>query len=376
LTGAGKVAATRDDIDVANLPTLVKPQDMFDDLVSRFPEIAEFAAEVKRPLRVATMCSGTEAPLLALEMVSQALQTQHDGLSLEVEHIFSCEIEPWKQAYIERNFGPPILFRDIRELGSEEATTAYGARVKVPGEIDILIAGTSCVDNSALNPTKIKRTEFGDEMVARKKAEQLRKMDMQTLSNSKMGESGQTFFGMMSWVQKHKPTVVILENVVNALWELMRQQFILEGYHAEFVRLDTKHYYIPHTRTRTYLFAVLKSDAVHTETAKKWVTKVKEMARPSTDSLEQFLLPADDPRIMKIREDMEADLRMKSRSRVDWEKCAQRHKHERESRLIGSQRPVTNWEEGGTCRIPDFGWQEWAKVFSFSRFLALRKLLF
>jgi len=46
------------------------------------------------------------------------------GAKLCVDHVFSCEIEPFKQAYIERNFAPPILFRDIRELDSEQATTA------------------------------------------------------------------------------------------------------------------------------------------------------------------------------------------------------------------------------------------------------------
>ena len=39
---------------------------------------------------------------------------------VQVEHVFSCEIEPFKQGYIERNFAPPILFRDIRELGGEK----------------------------------------------------------------------------------------------------------------------------------------------------------------------------------------------------------------------------------------------------------------
>ena len=36
------------------------------------------------------------------------------------------------QAYIERNFQPPILFRDVRELGGVKATTAYGAQVGRP----------------------------------------------------------------------------------------------------------------------------------------------------------------------------------------------------------------------------------------------------
>ena len=38
------------------------------------------------------------------------------GLKLDYEHVFSAEIVPYKQAYIERNFSPPLIFRDIREL--------------------------------------------------------------------------------------------------------------------------------------------------------------------------------------------------------------------------------------------------------------------
>jgi hypothetical protein len=66
------------------------------------------------------MCSGTESPLLALELIQKSIMEQH-GLVLEIEHVFSCEIEPFKQAYIERNFHPPLLFRDVCELGDEEA---------------------------------------------------------------------------------------------------------------------------------------------------------------------------------------------------------------------------------------------------------------
>ena len=88
-----------------------------------------------------------------------------------MEHVFSCEIEPFKQAYIERNFHPPLLFRDIRELGQDQAYTAYGALHPVPHDnIDLLVAGTSCVDYSNLNNAK-------------------KEMEQQ-------GESGSTFFGV------------------------------------------------------------------------------------------------------------------------------------------------------------------------------------
>jgi len=69
-------------------------------------------------------------------MIAKAIKAQH-GVKLELDHVFSCEIEPFKQAYIERNFSPPILFRDVTELGRKKAHTAYGSLVKVPGDVDV-----------------------------------------------------------------------------------------------------------------------------------------------------------------------------------------------------------------------------------------------
>lgn len=168
----------------ADLSILVEPQQMFDDMISE--KLTNSGSDLKilapllkhrRKIRVATMCSGTESPILALDMLQKSIQEfalvnkidyekKHninvcsDGQTnvLELEHVFSCEIEPYKQAYIERNFSPPILFRDIRELGNDQAYTAYGALHDVPnkpGDVDILIAGTSCVDYSNLNTKKV-----------------------------------------------------------------------------------------------------------------------------------------------------------------------------------------------------------------------------
>lgn len=79
------------------LPPLFEIEDIFGDLTSK---AVEFGLEkvVKglgsRPVRVATMCSRTESPLLALEMISDCLSKS--DLRLEVEHLFSAEIVPFK----------------------------------------------------------------------------------------------------------------------------------------------------------------------------------------------------------------------------------------------------------------------------------------
>jgi hypothetical protein len=111
--------------DASDLPPLVDVKDMFADLVHNIPQIKQVAEHVQgRKLRVATMCSGTESPLLAMGLMFKAVEKEY-GIKLEFEHVFSCEIEPFKQAYIERNFSPPILFRDVCELGEDEAYVCY-----------------------------------------------------------------------------------------------------------------------------------------------------------------------------------------------------------------------------------------------------------
>jgi hypothetical protein len=107
--------------DTSDLPPIHEVPAMFADLINRIPQIKDVAEHIRgRKLRVATMCSGTESPLLALDLICKAVEDQY-GVPLDVEHVFSCEIEPFKQAYIERNFHPPILFRDVCELGETHA---------------------------------------------------------------------------------------------------------------------------------------------------------------------------------------------------------------------------------------------------------------
>jgi hypothetical protein len=120
-TKSGKSGAP----DTSDFPPINDIPSMFADLVSHIPQIKGVVEHVKgRKLRVATMCSGTESPLLALHLIRRSITQQH-SIDLEVEHVFSCEIEPFKQAYIERNFHPPILFRDVCELGDAEAYVVF-----------------------------------------------------------------------------------------------------------------------------------------------------------------------------------------------------------------------------------------------------------
>ncbi|KAK5108310.1 hypothetical protein LTR16_006081, partial [Cryomyces antarcticus] len=106
---------TKRTIDLT-LPPMSDIEEIFENITSKALEsgFRGFVEQLEaRPLRVATMCSGTESPLLALQLVAQSLSRMNES-TFDIDHLFSAEIVLFKQAYIERNFQPPIIFRDIR----------------------------------------------------------------------------------------------------------------------------------------------------------------------------------------------------------------------------------------------------------------------
>ncbi|KAM0749618.1 hypothetical protein T439DRAFT_289966 [Meredithblackwellia eburnea MCA 4105] len=326
------------DIDQSR-PPISNLFDIFTDLAKKVDVSKALKKLEGRKLRVGTMCSGTESPLLALGIFCKVLPGVHPELSLDVEHVFSCEIEPFKQAYIERNFAPPLLFRDVTELGDDEAHTAYGGMRKVPGGLDLLVAGTSCVDYSPLN-------------VAGK-----------TITGG--GESGRTFFGMLDYVKRHRPKAVILENVSSAPWEGVAERFDTIDYEARFIRLDTKCFYIPHTRTRGYLIAIDKNAGMKTSPnpAVAWGELVYKLERPASVSLESFLLNNDDPRVARARAQLSAaklNADGAKRAPTDWNKCESRHERARDEEKLGKKRYLTGWVDGGGKSQPREGiWSSW-----------------
>ena len=209
---------------------------------------------------------------------------------------------------------------DARRTDTAVSTTAYGALVRVPGDVDLLIAGTSCVDYSNLNNEK------------------------QGIEAN--GESGRTFHGMMSWVRNHRPPLIILENICNAPWDDIVTYFKGKEYSADWIQLDTKSYYIPHTRNRKYLLAV---DKAHSAIPGSWKAKIRKLERPASSTLDAFLLPTDDPRIHQARQKLASkanDAEGRARGRTDWGRCESRHQRARLEEQLGTKRPLTSWEEG------------------------------
>lgn len=109
-----------------DLPPITNVYQAFKDMLSkRQSDIIAIAESGGVQLRVGTMCSGTEAPVLALKLIKEISQILTNGrMFVEFEHLFSVENEPFKQAYISRNAPGSIVFCDVVDFADPEATFA------------------------------------------------------------------------------------------------------------------------------------------------------------------------------------------------------------------------------------------------------------
>ncbi|KAH6674208.1 hypothetical protein B0J14DRAFT_562341 [Halenospora varia] len=302
----------------------------------------------KKKLSVATFCSGTESPILALDIVAQILSDE--GTPFGVDHKMSAEIVAWKQAYINLNFKAGVILQDIteffklRKLAKEdpgnfkskfEVTSAFGGTTKVADDIDLLVAGTCCVDFSRLNSSR-KALNAG-------------------------GESGDTFFAMREYAQKYRPKVIILENVIGAPWSPkkgnprgMDTEMQAIGYATKVVKLDTKDYYIPHTRQRCYMLCVDQENCpdnvfVVRQKLEDWERLVLALSRKASCPTEQWIFRSDDPRLNRSTMDVDT-----GRKPPQWERCKLGHNVYRASLGLGDRRPLTQWVADGSYTIPDY----------------------
>jgi hypothetical protein len=311
--------STRKGIDYS-LPPMHDNETIFADLTSRAVELglADALKKLDRPINVATMCSGTESPLFGLIASAAALDAKNQA-SLKLRHVFSAEIEPFKQAFIERNWAPELLFRDIREFiteGATTATTAYGAVEAIPQGVDMLVAGFSCKNLSRQNNYQ--------------------------KSLKENGESGETWMAVYEYSRRFRPSVVLLENVKSkaSTWNDLVSQWSDIGYEAGWLYCDTKRYYLPQTRERMYMIAVERRESGMqvSQAAEDWKQTMRGLERPCSSPYEAFL--AHFPR-------GSVDCSALT-SEWAWELCKLRYDHMRSELRLGIKRPCTKWSENGT----------------------------
>lgn len=300
-----------------------------------------------RTLQVATMCSGTDAPIIGLRGVQASLATLRKP-GFQMRHCYSAEINPLKQNLIAVNTDAEHIFRDVTEMAARDvASTVYGANHEVPHNMDVVIAGFSCVDFSNLNPSP------------------------KTLEER--GESGDTFGAMRMIAKKTNPKILILENVKAAPWERLAKSFQPghdsnfwgkhPGFAVKYGFFDSKDYHIPHMRNRGYMVCINRRHIPDADKLiKRWGALMPELRMPASSSVEAFLLPPEDSRLMRAKEHMQRDSRATSKTaEVAWLLSRVRHEKYREVYHLGTARPLTKWVEKGSCQPPDWMEYVWAK---------------
>lgn len=210
----------------------------------------------------------------------------------------------------------------------------------MPQEVDILIAGFSCVDFSALNCKRKKLDENG--------------------------ESGGTFMGIVNYARSHRPRMVLLENVKNCPWEEVAAYWEDLGYLATHVAVDTKDFYIPQTRVRGYMFCIDKHTLHGSDLAgimEAWRNTFSSFKRRASSPAGMFLLDNDDRRLEQVESGMAIRIAASNpRVVADWKKYQNRHRAYREDNKLGDKRPVSKSEDHATCQMPDFAWHTWARA--------------
>ena len=192
--------------------------------------------------------------------------------------------------------------------------------------VDVLVAGTSCVDFSRLNSRKRGIEEDG--------------------------QSGQTFAGMLAWVGAALPRVVLLEDVCGAPWSAICEAFVRLGYAMETTQVDSKHYLVPQTRVRGYAIG-FREKKLH-----EWAPVLHRMAWPGAQPmLSSYILPGLAGEAISARGTLTA-VRRKAAPSFEWTRCERRHKKARVDELLGPGRPCTGWVEGGTALVRGGSWGE------------------
>ena len=250
------------------------------------------------------------------------------------------------------------------------SATAYGASRPIPprGQVDLLVAGFACVDFSTLNLNRkdliaqgiasvLDATlDKGSEEGAVLESEQADGIDLSTMEKalalvtSEKGESSVTFRAVAIYARDFRPPLIILENILGAPWHTIRSVFDAINYDAGFVQVDTKDYYLPHTRQRGYMLCIdrnLAKDGV--ELIGAWAELMRQFERPASSPVEDFLLSDESPQLARalgeLVEDSGAD---KILSDVKWPSTQLRHQRVRMGERLGVRRPYSSSGAGKT----------------------------
>ena len=211
-----------------------------------------------RTVTIGTGCTGSAADALVFEAMDEAYREYLPDISFKYK--FNCEINDKKREWIVKlhnalahdestdSVHVPCMFGDVLDLGASEAYCHVHEKKCVVPSVDIFVCCTSCKDFSKQNT---KRTQ-----------------GLVTQQTSTPGGSAQTLRGLNAYIEAHRPTIVLFENVAGideakesdvSDMDVLCSQWHSAGYETQKVESNASQFGLPEARKRLVAVAVLCS---------------------------------------------------------------------------------------------------------------------
>ena len=256
-------------------------------------------------IRIGGLCSGSGLGSICIKTLVEQIvsfSTGGDGLSeFPLTTSFDCESDEAKAKRL-MAIGTDVVFKNVEIMGQDEvevwSLNAEKRSVASPPRCEILHAGASCKDFSSLNNSGVGVVSNINAMLALMTISSDAEIDESLLE----GTSARTLRGVLMYIAKYRPAIVLLENVVQAK-DMMDSLFAFLhkcGYETFIKEINPTTFGIPNNRPRLYFGGrskitlkdpTLFADGFH----KAYMRIVGSFSDMSQMSLDTFLLPPDDP---------------------------------------------------------------------------------
>ena len=228
----------------------------------------------------ASACSGTDSPHWCLEAISHSVASRCGTTNQCFEQVFACDSDATVQSWLAQMACAKYLFCDICALGDDCATDLLTQQTVPIPNAELFVAGFVCRDVSTENTQR----------------------DCNTIIDG-TGFSGSTFHGVLAYVQRYQPRLVVLENVqgIKSMLGYIGSVFNDMGYVMEVFELDSTLVFLPQRRVRIW-FIFCRVVGVSTERIERLRMRLKYFIGVFTSdntclNLDDFMVPETEPRL-------------------------------------------------------------------------------
>ena len=229
-------------------------------------------------LPLTTSCSGTDLILPVLNLFFLIATLMMGVPLIQPRHLWSCESDSQKAAWITQVMGIGRIFADVGDLSSGLAKEHFTSLMGQVSSGLIHACGFNCQSVSGLN----KQRKMFNRCIRKRK-----------------GKTGVSWWGTFSYVRRFLPLFVWLENVSTLRGDNLADVLSLLrmiGYIVVHFVLDHCHHGVPGHRNRLWIIAKLAplASIADQEFAQMQASQLELALRQDPEPLSAFLDPAED----------------------------------------------------------------------------------